>query len=41
MSPEIVANAVKTADFAASIFSLLGFESFPSKVKNEAILLPL
>ncbi len=31
MAPEIVANAVKTADFAASVFNLLGFESFPEK----------
>ncbi len=31
MSPEIVANAVKTADFAAAVFSKLGFESFPAK----------
>ncbi len=31
MSPEIVANAVKTADFAAALFSNLGFESFPQK----------
>ncbi|MBS6313969.1 MAG: aminotransferase class I/II-fold pyridoxal phosphate-dependent enzyme [Oscillospiraceae bacterium] len=36
MSPEIVANAVKTADFAASIFSLLGFESFPSKSEKRS-----
>lgn len=31
MAPEIVSNAVKTADFAAAVFSLLGFESFPVK----------
>ena len=31
MAPEIVSNALKTADFAANIFSLLGFESFPEK----------
>mgnify|MGYP001125856174 CR=1 FL=1 len=36
MSPEIVANAVKTADFAASIFSLLGFESFPLKSEKRS-----
>ncbi|MGN0613691.1 MAG: aminotransferase class I/II-fold pyridoxal phosphate-dependent enzyme [Porcipelethomonas sp.] len=31
MAPEIVANAVKTADFAAALYRLLGFESFPKK----------
>lgn len=31
MAPEIVANAVKTADFAASLFNLLGFEAYPQK----------
>ncbi len=31
MAPDVVANAKKTADFASAIFSLLGFESFPSK----------
>ena len=31
MAPEIVANAVKTADFAASVFTVLGYEAFPQK----------
>lgn len=31
MAPEIVSNAIKTADFAAALFSILGFESFPKK----------
>ncbi|MGN1482024.1 aminotransferase class I/II-fold pyridoxal phosphate-dependent enzyme [Porcipelethomonas sp.] len=31
MAPEIVSNALKTADFAANVFSLLGFESYPLK----------
>ncbi|MBE6845681.1 MAG: hypothetical protein E7508_08250 [Ruminococcus sp.] len=31
MAPEIVANAVKTADFAASLFNLLGFDAYPQK----------
>lgn len=31
MAPEIVANAVKTADFAASVFTELGFKAFPQK----------
>ncbi len=31
MSPEITANAVRTADFAAALFSRLGFECFPEK----------
>lgn len=29
MAPDVVANAKKTADFAAAIFRLLGFECFP------------
>ena len=29
LAPDIVANAKKTADFAAALFSLLGFECFP------------
>ena len=29
MAPEVVANAVKTAEFASSLYSLLGFECFP------------
>lgn len=29
MAPEITANAIKTADFAAALFSRLGFECFP------------
>lgn len=36
MSPEIVANAVKTADFAAAVFSLLGFESYPLKSEKRS-----
>ena len=31
MAPDVVANAKKTADFAASLFSLLGFECFPKQ----------
>ena len=31
MSPEITANAVKTADFASAVFTLLGYEAFPQK----------
>lgn len=31
MAPEIVANAVKTADFAASVFTELGYKAFPQK----------
>ena len=31
MAPEVVANAVKTAEFAANLYSLLGFECFPKK----------
>lgn len=31
MAPEIVANAVKTADFAAAVFTILGYEAFPQK----------
>lgn len=30
MAPDVVANAKKTADFAAALFSLLGFECYPS-----------
>lgn len=29
MAPDVVANAKKTADFAAALFSLLGFECYP------------
>lgn len=36
MSPEIVANAVKTADFAAAVFSNLGFECFPQKAEKRS-----
>lgn len=30
MAPDVVANAKKTADFAAALFSLLGFECYPT-----------
>ena len=30
MAPDVTANAIKTADFASMLFSLLGFECSPS-----------
>lgn len=31
MAPDIVANAVKTAEFAAELFRMLGFKAYPEK----------
>lgn len=36
MAPDVTANAIKTADFAAELFNRLGFECYPRKGETRA-----